>query len=175
MSNTEYLLNEIDRHMVYFKALNRKMDALSTDIEKTTKDVLRTADEGEKPSRDAFVSMNQMSSTINVVQMELVKTASRVALLFQIAVSSNLQDEIKKRPDYGMMERVAGDYENLFIKEEDGLVFADKVMEEALMKRASDIVPENNEEILNRQVGILREQFNQYNRIRDGIQETKPQ
>ena len=90
-------------------------------------------------------------------------------------VLNRLQDEIKKRPDYGMMERVAGDYENLFIKEEDGLVFADKVMEEALMKRASDIVPENNEEILNRQVGILREQFNQYNRIRDGIQETKPQ
>lgn len=174
MNNNEYLLSEIDRHMGYFKALNRKMDNLSTDIEKTTKDILRTADEGEKPSRDAFVEMNQMSSTINVVQMELVKTASRVALLFQMAVSEGLQDEIKKRPDYGMMERVAGDYENLFIKEEDGLVFADKVMEEALMKRASDIVPENNEEILNRQVGILREQFNQYTRIRDGVAQTEP-
>ena len=60
VSNTEYLLNEIDRHMVYFKALNRKMDALSTDIEKTTKDVLRMADEGEKPSRDAFVVLRKL-------------------------------------------------------------------------------------------------------------------
>lgn len=168
MTNTEFLINEIERHMTYFKALNRKMDALSTDIEKTTRDILRTADEGEKPSRDAFVEMNKMSSTINVVQMELIKVASRVALLFQLSVSAGILEEVKKRPDYGMMERVAGDYENLFIKEGEEWVFSDKTMEEALMKRASDIVPENNEEVLSRQVEILREQFNQYNRIKDG-------
>lgn len=157
MTELEYLSNEIESHMSYYKNLVKKQDDLAIDMEKRTMDIIRKADEGNKPDREDFLYIDRSRRLYGVVINDLVKTASRIDLLYRIIVSRGFKSDIvDTRQDKGMIEAIVGDFAFMFIKDGNSFELSDDRISEALSSMSERVVPKENLESV---VEDLREQL----------------
>lgn len=126
------IIKEIVDHIRYFMDISEYGVTLNNEIEKRIPEIV----DREEPSLDDFSYLERVKFELSILQMDSMKAASRIRLLYQICISGkmelNLSDEMKK-----VLDSIVADntFDFAFYKNTDGrMSFRDKEFEDFISK-----------------------------------------
>lgn len=162
--NKEYFLQELKNHIRYMDDSGREQDKIAEEMESKTSEIIHKKESDGKLDIEDFVFLEKKSFKTNVIQLDLVRVASRIRLLFQIGESEGWDVESMLPVEQRMILKSTIDLDNdfSFMKKGERMVYKNEEMNGMIDSSARLRV---KEEDLENRYASLKEQFDRFSEM----------